>query len=241
MTTDFKELHPRIVLAVAAHPDDIDFTAGGTVATFTRQGAEVYYLILTDGGNGSSDPAITREHLRDTRRHEQKAACQALGAKEAFFCDYPDGFLTNSISTRRDVVRAIRHIKPDVVITFDPGTLYVAERGIVNHPDHRAAGQTTLDAIYPLARDRRAFPELLDEGLDPHIVKTVLLIRLDASGNFSVDISDCMEAKLAALTAHGSQFPDIKKTHNLATTWAQEAGAANGCAYAETFTRIDII
>ena len=234
------QLRPNIVLAVAAHPDDIDFGAGGTVAAFAQQGAKVYYVVLTDGGKGSHDPQMSSERLCDVRKGEQRAACKILGATDAFFCSYPDGLLENTIDVKRDVVRAIRYLKPDVLITMDPSVLYVAERGIINHPDHRAAGQAALDAAYPLARDALAFPELIEqEALEPHAVQTVLLITLTNSGNYSVDISNTLPQKLAALAEHKSQFTG-KKIEVTATNWAREAGSKHGCNYAEVFTRIDI-
>jgi LmbE family N-acetylglucosaminyl deacetylase len=238
---EFDELHPKTVLAVAAHPDDIDFGASGTVAKFAQAGADVYYLILTDGGSGSADRAMTSQRLRDLRRDEQRAAGKILGLKDVFFCDYTDGCLQNSLEVKRDVVRAIRRIRPEVVITLDPAVLYVPERGFINHPDHRAAGQATLDAVFPLARDHMSFPELLhDEGLEPHKTGTVLMVTFGTAGNFSVDISDWLEAKVRVLAAHASQIADPDIARRKVTEWAAQAGRQAGVRYAEPFTRINI-
>src|SRR6185503_19293553 len=125
------------------------------------EGADVYYMILTDGGRGTSstDPDITSEELTELRRKEQRVAGKALGLKDIFFCNYCDGTLENTENVRRDIVKIIRTIKPDVVVTWDPVMVYCAKLGIVNHSDHRASGQAALDAVYPLARDHLAMPE----------------------------------------------------------------------------------
>lgn len=236
-------LNPKIVLGVAAHPDDLDYGAGGTMAAFAQQGAEVYYLILTDGGKGSEDRSITSEALRDLRREEQRNAGEILGLKEVFFLDYPDGTLENTQAVKRDIVKVIRKVKPDVVVTFEPSTLYAATTGLINHPDHRAAGQATLDAVYPLARDHMSFPELLTEGYEPHKTPTVLLSRFDLdpeSANFAMDITNTLELKFQALEAHKSQFSDLDSLKTSLRQLASEAGKRNGCTYAEPFIRLDI-
>lgn len=236
----FDELTPQIVLGVAAHPDDLDFGAAGAMAVFAQNNAEVYYLILTDGGKGSNNPDMTPSHLMQIRHDEQRAAAQAIGAKDVFFLSYPDGMLENTIDLKRDIVRHIRKLKPDVLITMDPSVLYTAEQGSINHPDHRAAGQAALDATYPLARDRLSFPELLDEGLEPHKVETILLFNVKEQ-NFIIDVSDTFEQKLRALEAHKSQFPDnAKAVKDIVTMLAKDAGALFNHEYAEAFIRIDI-
>ena len=147
-------LTPKVVLGIAAHPDDLDYYAGGAMAVFAKQGADVFYLVLTDGGKGTSDRSMASETLRDIRREEQRKAIEVLGVKDVFFRDHPDGTLENTLDVKREVVQVIRQIKPDVVVAMDPSVLYFAPEGLVNHPDHRAAGQAALDAVYPLARDR---------------------------------------------------------------------------------------
>jgi LmbE family N-acetylglucosaminyl deacetylase len=234
-------LKPAIVLGIAAHPDDLDFGAGGTMAAFARQGADVYYLILTDGGKGSRDRSMTPEALRDIRREEQRAAGKVLGLKEVFFRDYPDGTLENTLEVKREVVKVIRQVKPDAIVTLDPSMLYSAKHGLINHPDHRAAGQAALDAVYPLARDHMSFPELLAEGLEPHNTTTILLSRFTSEGaTFAIDISDTIEAKFLALAAHASQFDNLDDMQTRLRQEAAEAGRAYGYAYAEPFVRIDI-
>lgn len=236
----FVKLAPKVALGVAAHPDDLDYGMSGTVANWAAQGTDVYYLILTNGNKGSADTTVKPTDLTRTRRNEQIAAAKILGVKEVFFCDYDDGLLECCPEVKYDVVRYIRKLKPDVVLTMDPSVLYAAERGFINHPDHRAAGQATLDAVYPLARDHLSFPELItQENLPPHKVATLLLLNLEHH-NYSVDISATIEKKMAALAAHSSQMPDLKAIQDRMRDFASRAGTAMGAQYAETYIRIDI-
>jgi LmbE family N-acetylglucosaminyl deacetylase len=234
-------LHPRVVLGIAAHPDDLDYYAGGSMAAFARQGAAVYYLILTDGGKGSEDRTMKPEVLRDIRRGEQRKAGEILGLKDVYFLDYPDGALENTLAVKREIVKTIRTVKPDVVVALDPSVVYSAQEGFINHPDHRAAGQAALDAVYPLARDHLSLPELLAEGHEPHKTKTVLLIRYGLEGtSYAVDISDTLELKLQALSAHASQFGDQERIKSELSQHAAVAGEPYGYMFAEQFLRIDI-
>lgn len=238
MSHQFLPLKPTVVLGVAAHPDDLDVGAGGTIAYFASQGAEIHYLILTDGGKGSDDPAMTSAMLTEIRHKEQQAALEIVGGKSITFLDYPDGELEVTMELKKQIVKSIRDIKPDVVITMDPTVVYAAERGIINHPDHRAAGQATLDAVFPLARDRLTFPELYEAGFEPHKTNTILLVNFTDS-NFAVDITESFDKKIQALKAHPSQFGDME-----GSTWvrdmASEQGQKSGYELAETFMRIDI-
>ncbi len=232
-------LHPKVILGVVAHPDDLEFGMAGTVAKYIAEGATGYYFILTNANKGSHDRTMKPEALRDMRRAEQRAAGQILGLSDVFFGDYDDGCLEVSLTLKRDIARVIRTVRPDVVLTMDPTMIYNVERGFINHPDHRAAGQATLDAVYPLARDHLSFPELLAEGLEPHEVSTVLLAHFGQE-NFYVDISAHMDTKLRALAAHASQLSDPEATSAMVRSWATRLGAKVGAPYAEGFVRIDI-
>jgi len=235
---EFPELKPKVFLGVVAHPDDLEFGMSGTVAKLIAEGAKGYYFILTNANKGSEDRNITSDELRDMRREEQREAGRILGLEDVFFGDYDDGALEVTLDLKRDIVRVIRTVKPDVVLTMDPTMVFSAERGIVNHPDHRAAGQATLDAVYPLARDHLTFPELLrDEGLEPHKVKTVLMNSFDKA-NFYVDITDHIDTKVKALAAHASQVSDAALDR--VKDWAAMAGEQAGMKYAEGFTRLDL-
>jgi len=236
--SDAPSFVPKVVLGVAAHPDDLDFAAGGSIATWAKQGAKVYYFILTNGNKGTDDRHITPEKLRDLRREEQRLAARTLGATDVFFANYEDGLLEPTQQVKMDIVRMIRQIKPDTVITYDPTTYYDAARGLINHTDHRACGQATIDAVYPLARDHLSYPALLaNEGLEPHTVSGLLLFAWENT-NFAVDIRGQLETKLQALRAHASQFDN--SAFEAARTLAKENGALSGTMYAERFMRIDI-
>lgn len=231
--------YPKVILGVAAHPDDLDFMASGTFAKFISEGADAYYLILTDGGAGSEDRSMSPKTLQKIRQDEQRNAGKVLGLKDVFFGDFKDGTLQNSLEVKREVVKVIRKVKPDMVVSIDPSVLYSAKLGFINHPDHRAAGQATLDAVFPLARDHMSFPELLDEGYEPHKTKTVLLMNLNEH-NYGVDISDFLDLKFKALAEHVSQVSDVARINERFTERAAELGRAYGYDYAETFMRIDL-
>lgn len=231
---------PRIALGVAAHPDDIDYGMSGTIAKWVAAGSEVYYLILTNGNKGSSDPAAVPSELTELRRNEQRAAAHILGVKDVFFCDYEDGLLELSNDLRREIVRVIRRLKPDLVLTMDPSMLYATDLGFINHPDHRAAGQATLDAVFPLARDHLSFPEIATkEGLMPHKVQTMMLLNFNQQNSY-IDITGYLDKKIAALAAHASQMPDMDKVAARVTDIAVNAGTTAGVTHAEAFLRINI-
>ncbi len=233
-------LNPKIALGIGAHPDDLDFSASASIARLASEGVEVYYLIITDGSKGSADISINPSDLVQIRQDEQRAACKILGVKDVFFLGYPDGMLEVTMDLKRDLVRHIRRLKPDVVFAMDPSMIYDADRGFINHPDHRAGGQAVLDAVFPLARDHLSFPEIYtEERLEPHKVKTLLLTNFGKQ-NFYIDVSDSFPQKLESLSAHVSQMPDIVATHAIVTDMAQKAGSAAGVDYAEGFVRIDI-
>jgi len=233
------EITPKVVLGVAAHPDDLDFGASGSFAKWAQDGADVYYLILTDGSKGSDDPNITSEQLIKIRQDEQRNAAKAVGAKDVFFLAYPDAYLEVTMDLKKDIARHIRKIKPDVVVTTDPTVIYNSERGFINHSDHRAAGQATVDAVFPMARDRLTFPELITEGFMPHKVSTLLFSSF-GEGTFFVDITPTIDNKMAALAAHVSQMADIQSTQKRMKEVATLVGGKMGVGYGEGFIKVDI-
>jgi len=231
---------PGIVLGIGAHADDIDFNASGSIARWAAEGAEVHYLILTDGSSGSSDASVSAKQLIKDRQTEQRNAASTLGAVDVHFLHYKDGALENTLQLRKDIVRIIRAIRPDTVIVFDPTFVYSSQLGFINHPDHRAAGQATLDAIFPLARDHMSFPELFtDEKLQPHKVSHALLVHLEKA-NYYIDISDYLEKKFQGLFKHTSQISDQAFIRERFTERAKIAGNTSGYTYAEGFVRIDV-
>jgi LmbE family N-acetylglucosaminyl deacetylase len=192
------------VVVIVAHPDDAEFLCAGTVAKWASEGHDVTYVLLTSGDKGSSDPAVSPEQLIATREVEQRDACAALGVKDVQFLRYPDASLVPDLALRRDLTRVIRRIRPDVVICQDPTVPWVGQ-SYLNHPDHRAAGQATLDAVYPAARDRMTYPELLAEGLEPHKVREVYLGGAKEPDVW-IDITKSLPKKLEALRCHVSQM-----------------------------------
>ena len=238
---DLPELKPKVILGISAHPDDLDWGAGGTIAKLAAEGAAVYYLILTDGSKGSADRNMSAEQLIEMRQAEQQAALALFGGKSVEFLGYADGELEVTRELKRQLVKAIRKIKPDLVITTDPATLYVPERGFINHPDHRAAGQAALDAVFPLARDHLSFPELCAAGYEPHVTPHVLLLTFGAErANFFVDISSHFEEKVRIAQAHISQMPNLAAWLQRYEKLATEQGAKVGSRYAEAFIRLDL-
>ncbi len=214
---------PKRVAVIFAHPDDAEFICAGTVSRWAAEGHHITYVLITSGDKGSDDPEMTPERLAETRIREQHDAANILGVADLVFMGKPDGMLVPDIDLRRDMVRVIRTIRPDVVICQDPTVRYV-EQSYLNHSDHRAAGDVTLDAIFPAARNRMYFPELLAEGLEPHKVEEVYLAGA-ASPDVAIDITDHMERKLEALRAHVSQLNGWDPGDEL-RKWAR-ADAAN--------------
>lgn len=191
------------VLVVMAHPDDAEFGSGGTIAKWAAAGKQINYVLCTSGDKGSSDPSISPYELAQTRRKEQLNAARTLGALDVHFLSHSDGTLQNTIELRRDIVREIRRFRPDTVICQDPTQRWAGTR-YLNHPDHRAAGDACLDAIYPSARDPHVFSELLIENLLPHKVREVYVSSM-SNADVWVDISDAIDRKIAALKEHVSQ------------------------------------
>ncbi|OGD94635.1 hypothetical protein A3C33_01165 [Candidatus Curtissbacteria bacterium RIFCSPHIGHO2_02_FULL_42_58] len=230
---------PKIVLAVFAHPDDVDFGAAGSIAKWVKTGAKIYYLIATRGCKGSTDPKMNSEKLAKVRQKEQQAAARVLGVGKVYFLGHTDGELEPALQLKEEIVRFIREVRPDTVLTFDPLMRYSQSRGFVNHPDHIAIGEATLAAVYPLARDRLTFPAHQKAGLVPHKVREILLTNFDEQ-NFFVDITKTFEKKLAALKCHRSQYDDFGKLAKMMRKWARVLGKKIKVRYAEGFKRISI-
>jgi LmbE family N-acetylglucosaminyl deacetylase len=224
------------VLVIFSHPDDAEFGAAPAIAAITAGGASVDYVVTTDGGKGTEDPAVTPEQLAATRIAEQRAAADVLGVGEIVHLGYPDGYLTPSLDLRRDIVRQIRRFRPDLVIAQNPqrrtdGNPFIA------HPDHLATGEATLAAVYPAARDRLNFPELLDEGLEPWKVRQALVTGVERP-NLWIDVSNTMARGLEALRCHESQVDDWSSVEGRMRERAVEAGATVGLPMAQAFLSI---
>jgi LmbE family N-acetylglucosaminyl deacetylase len=198
---------PQKILVILAHPDDPEFFCGATIARWTAAGHSVSYCLLTCGDKGTKDREITPEMLCSRRQSEQIAAAAVLGVRHVRFLNYPDGYLTADLHLRRDITRVIRQEQPDILVTCDPTNLYVRET-LLNHPDHRAAGQAVLDAVFPAARDHLNFVELWrDENLEPHIVREVW-VSSPKEPTVSLDVTEYWETKIRALYEHKSQIPE---------------------------------
>ena len=220
------------VMFVAAHPDDADFLAGGTIARLAKDGREVTYVIVTNGNRGSSDPGITAEQLAPIRAEEQRRAAQVLGVARVEFLGHEDGGIEDTRELRRDVTRQIRRWRPDLIITLNPHRTYTNFPGW--HRDHRITGRVVLDCVYPLARDRLAFPELLPES---HNVREVYVIQWERPG-LVIDVTDTMELKLEAIRCHASQIDDFTAFEARMRNRAAILGKENGYSYAEGFDQI---
>ena len=195
---------PDSAMVIVAHTDDAEFLVAGTVVLWTKGGTEVTYVVVTNGDKGSEDPRMTGEQLAAVRQAEQRRAAASLGVKEVLFLGYEDSMLQPTLELRRDLARVIRAHRPHTVVTFDPTTRFITDN-YPNHPDHRATGDAAVDAVFPAARDRLTFPELLDEGLEPHKVRE-LWLGASTSPNHWVDIEPALEQKIAALRHHESQL-----------------------------------
>ncbi len=220
-------------LAIIAHPDDAEFGCAATIARWAAMGTDVRYLVVTDGASGSADPEMTRERLLRIRQDEQRSACAVLGVSDVTFLGYADGYLEPSIEARRQVAAAIRHHRPEAVVTLDPSVRW-SELGYVNHPDHRAVGDLVLHAINPAASTRLWDTSLIDEGLEPWDVAELWLMSFGQGADL-VDVTATLDQKLAALRCHASQLsgwdpgPRVKEM-------AVQQGARAGLDAAEAFT-----
>ncbi|MCP5027672.1 MAG: PIG-L family deacetylase [Actinomycetia bacterium] len=229
---------PETALVVFAHPDDVDFGASGTIACLTDAGSRVTYCVVTDGDAGEAGET-PREKVAELRQTEQRAAAAAVGVDDLRFLGWPDGAVVEGLDLRRDIARAIRLVKPELVITQNPERNL--DRIYGSHPDHRAVASATIDAVYPDARNPWAHPELDDEGHRPHAVPRLWLMG-GPDPDLTVDITTAFDAKVAALTAHRSQTGRWTDLRSSIGEWAERAGRQAGLAdgrKAERFRTID--
>ena len=220
------------LMIIAPHPDDPEFGIGGTVAKWTKEGKQVVYIICTNGNKGSDDPAITPAQLTEIRRAEQMEAARSVGVSDVVFLEHDDQSIEDTPEFRKELVKMIRTYKPDVVAAPDPYRKYVW------HRDHRITGQVVLDAVYPFARDRLAYPDLAKEGYQPHKVKELLFWGAEQPNHFS-DITATFGSKIAALRCHKSQvghFPPGWEDayRNVLSNYGKD----HGYDVAETFYRV---
>ena len=223
---------PRRALVVMAHPDDIEFTCGGTVAALAADGWHTTFCLVTSGDKGSKDPDLSPADLAALREAEQQAAAAELGVHHCIFLRWPDGFVEDGPELRAALVRVIRQTQPELLITWD------GYRGF-NHRDHRTVGLAALDAVFPLARNPNTYAEHLTDGLQPHRVNTVLLAGA-REPNYWVDVSDQLDRRIDALFRHATQVQALNRDE-MAKRMAQRqkrAAAEGRVPWAEAFRRL---
>jgi LmbE family N-acetylglucosaminyl deacetylase len=223
------------VMVIAAHPDDPEFGCAGTILKWAQAGRQVLYVLLTSGDKGSHDPDLHPGRLAALREEEQRAAARELGVGEVLFLRHADGVLENTLELRRELTSVIRQHKPDIVVTIDPWRHYQL------HPDHRAAGQAALDAIYA-AREWYIFPEQLIDDAEPWRAREIYLFWTD-NADYWEDITCCMDVRMLALMRHASQVgngTDLQKVTERVRQRAREAGVQPGYTFAEAFKHIQI-
>lgn len=229
---------PQNILVILAHPDDPEFFCGATLAKWARAGHHITYQLLTCGDKGFNDstvPDMTPDALCAIRQEEQQAAAKVIGAQAVHLMGQPDGYLVPDLNLRREIVRAIRKFRPDVLVTCDPQNLF-ATYG-VNHPDHRAAGQVVLDAVFPAAGNKEYFPELLAEGYEPHMPKEVWC-SLTQQPDIIIDVTETWTTKLEALLCHKTQIGDVDKFKERMMSRRTKDSTDENPRYEEKFKRI---
>lgn len=215
------------LLAVMAHPDDVDFGSAGTMATLAAQGVHITYCLVTDGDAGGNDRTITRTEMASMRRKEQTAAAAVVGVHDLVFLGHPDGRVEANLDLRRDISRVIRQVRPTVVLSQSPDRNL--DRIFASHPDHVAAGEAALSAVYPDSRNPFAFPELLEEGLEPWTVSEIWLSGHPQITDV-VDVTDHIDRKFEALMCHASQHPDPERMQARVRQWMAATALSNGLA-----------
>lgn len=228
------------VLVVVAHPDDADFGAAGTVARWVDAGTSVTYCVVTDGDAGGFDPNVPRSEIPGIRRAEQRAAAARVGVSDVRFLGYRDGELAVSHGLRRDISRVIRQVRPNRIVIQSPERNW--ERIYASHPDHLAAGEAAMQAVYPDARNPFAHPTLLaDEGLEAWTVGEVWVMGTNRPNRF-VDVTDVFDRKVAALLSHESQTAHLEDLDGMLRDWltrnARLGGLPNG-RLAEAYLVVD--
>jgi LmbE family N-acetylglucosaminyl deacetylase len=230
---------PGSVLTISAHPDDQEFTIAGTLAKWARAGSRIVTVCITSGDSGSNDPACDgscKPELARLRESEQLAAGREIGVAETVFLHYPDGELLPTLALRKDLARLIRRYKPEAVVCGDPTARFYGN-SYANHPDHRAAADAAVDAVFPTAGTRLIFPDFLQDGYEPHNVRR-LYMHGSEKPDVWVDTSATIDVKIRALRCHKSQVGEGEDLERMIREWAEEEGRARGLRYAEAYRLI---
>jgi LmbE family N-acetylglucosaminyl deacetylase len=229
------EFIPQRAMSIHAHPDDQEFTVAGTLAKWARLGCQVISVVITSGDSGSNDPAHDASYkpaLASLREAEQLAANEVLGIKDTIFLRYPDGELEPTVALRKELTRLIREHKPDAVVTGNPEAWFY-DNSYVNHPDHRAAAQASVEAVFPSAGSRLMFTDILEAGYEPHNVKRLYIHGAEKADTW-VDVAETIHTKIEALRKHVSQLGDWD-VGKMMLEWATETGKEKGLEYAEAY------
>lgn len=230
---------PKRALAIYAHPDDPEVSAGGTLARWAQAGSEVWVLVTTLGDKGSDDPATDPIEMAKQRREETRAAMNVLGLAGSLHLDYPDGEIEDSVELRERIVRHVRELRPDVILCPDPTALFFGDR-YINHRDHRITGLAALDCVAPASANPHYFPQHLAQGLKPHAVSQVLCSGTLAP-NAWVDVAGTIDLKIAAVGCHASQVgEETQWLPEVIRDRAAASGAEVGVKFAEAFRRLQI-
>jgi LmbE family N-acetylglucosaminyl deacetylase len=224
---------PLRVLVVTAHPDDIEFGCAGSVAKWVEEGAEVTFVLVTDGSTGTTDTELMGERLADVRREETLQAAKILGVENVIFLGYRDGYVEHTLELRRDIAREFRKARPHRFVVMDPQSL--PGGWFVNHPDHRAVGQASLDITITAGTTPGHFPELLDEGLEPWRGMKEIYLQGPGGGEHAEDISTTLDRKIDALKAHASQVGEWEGLDAMIRGWMSANGKDHGLEAAELF------
>ncbi|HCK65060.1 MAG TPA: PIG-L family deacetylase [Anaerolineae bacterium] len=221
-------------MSIHAHPDDQEFSIGGTLAKWSKAGCEIISVTITSGDSGSNDATKDGKYkpeLAKLREVEQQTANDVLGVKHSVFLRYPDGELQPTLTLRKELTRLIRQYKPDVVLAGNPEAWFYGNE-YVNHPDHRAAAQAATEAVFPSAGTRLIFTDLLEAGYEPHNVKRLYIHGTDKPDTW-IDITETIDIKVEALKKHASQVP-VDEVEKWMKDWAKEDAKDKGFEYAES-------
>jgi len=229
---------PESAMVIMAHPDDPEFSCGGTLARWAKAGTRIAYVICTSGEVGIAEAGMTKEKAAKIREAEQQDAAKIIGAEEVIFLREPDGMLQPTLELRKKMVREIRRFRPEVVVTGDPTVVWASDQ-YINHPDHRAAATAALDATFPAAGQPNLFEDLREEGLTAHKPRKVYVTGWNQTSTY-VNIEDSIDIKIKALKSHASQMRDWDPEPRI-KEWAAERGKGKEMAFAESFRVITLV
>jgi LmbE family N-acetylglucosaminyl deacetylase len=230
---------PESAMVIVAHPDDIEFGCAGTMARWAKAGARISYVLCTSGDVGIAEPGMTRAKAIEIREAEQTEAARIAGVNDVVYLREPDGMLQATLDLRRKLVREIRRFRPEVVVTGDPTIVWEGEE-YINHPDHRAAAQSALDATVPAAGQPNLFEEIESEGIRAHKPRKVFVTVWGPGGEVFVSIDETIDIKIAALKAHKSQMRDWDPEPSV-RQWAREAAKGKEMEYAESYRMVTLV